>query len=1529
MKRLISFLLAFILVLSMVPVVSFAAEERVVYVDAKNGSNDNDGLSEAAPVKTLATAYSKLSGADAGRIVFLSTTEFTGSYSVPTHSIPVTLTSKTGAEGFRTAYNVYFRGPTTLENMTVTNYSTNSWTLLTGGGHKFVIGEGVNCVAEKDYYFCPTGGANTGTVSTVDMTVKSGHWRNIYVVAHSTGTVSGDCTVNVSNCIVDNSIAVGYKGNAKGNVNVYVENSTVKYIYPCSTQSTGSVGGKVTTTLGPGANVTTYATESGSMSVVTGGTELIVDGGTVTTVKKSSENASYGTTAVTLKSGTVKTCTQGTADTVTVSIPEGKTLKVTGEVYADTLESAGILTLDSKATVTAAAVTDSVNCTVEGTVLPGHLYVDTPADAQISFDEATGIVQNNGQWTLNGAPVEEAFRGIILMAKPDVTVKLYTGYYDGEVLTPVKTVTGTVNFYYYEVTAGNYRYISSGTGYYKIEKCLYITDEKIEAGLVVDATPPVRSYEGWEQTSTVQLYTDEFYANIRKEDIALWPDYADVLTTPYFTEERTAYQMTTQEQMETFIDKLDDENDHLYTFSAGRSSGYDFDIPVVVVTRTDLTDVTTLEEATALMGQEKPTIFYRAHMHGSEPASCDGALAILQRLDGELGEKVLDKINVILMPRNNPDGASTYTRDLTSGIDPNGDLLKAAHSETEAYLNIFDLFQPEIILDGHEYTTNITYTSGASNDALIGLGFAAENGEDFVNAYIPMIDGLRQELTDQGLYYRYYESVVNHNGASVSRSHASLQGTMFVLIETPGIRSGTSNYLRRVVTQVIAMENMIEYVAENADTIQAAVDAEKQRIISLGATYEEEDQVLLELDKASDSSWTHPSASFNQNGTLTNTTTTPKVWKTVLRSRTAPTAYVIPAGAPYTQQVLELMDKHNITYEFIPAGAQLPLQQYLYDADTGVSLSDEEITTFGNGAYVFCKNQVKGLLLSALMEPDMTKSNSSTLVGQKRIPLQNGSYPIYRYCCDLNVEGFVDYTVTEVSVQEITVYLDGTNGLDTNNGLSETTAVKSLEQAYAIMDGTLQLAPAGSSGKLIISGLYDLGAQQSNLPGASYPVTITGKTAADGFLFTGGSEQPDRTFEIHGDTTFRDITFKINNTETYNYIVGNGYKLVMDTGVNTVVAKANAYFTIFGGDYDYTDKTASTDLTIRSGSWRSIYAGGYRASVTGQAKADISGCYVYHSIAPTYCGNIGSSQIRIENTVVEAQTTSAIYGGPISYNSSNKVGALKGESKLIIGDDVSASAIYAGSRERGNTEGLVRIVIDSEAVNIPIYSRPHADSTGTVKEVLVQLNRDVTGSLTLDTTGLDLNGFNITGNVTVDGTLTVYDSATDDYDVSDGVYGQITGTVTGTLVAKDDYIAAANGFHKFGGQYISGVSLRPGNAGIYYSATVLADEVLLAELETGVAVSLVDMPTADFATDEDTLYCAGTNSVLVQNILTGDADDADRAIMDIYAASYVKLPDGTVLVSDNTVAYSLYDILMLLKTQNPTAYESFTAQWQK
>ena len=64
MKRFLSLLVAALLVFSLLPTTSLAKSTRTVYLDPASGLDTNDGLSEAAPVKTVAAAYDALSGAD-------------------------------------------------------------------------------------------------------------------------------------------------------------------------------------------------------------------------------------------------------------------------------------------------------------------------------------------------------------------------------------------------------------------------------------------------------------------------------------------------------------------------------------------------------------------------------------------------------------------------------------------------------------------------------------------------------------------------------------------------------------------------------------------------------------------------------------------------------------------------------------------------------------------------------------------------------------------------------------------------------------------------------------------------------------------------------------------------------------------------------------------------------------------------------------------------------------------------------------------------------------------------------------------------------------------------------------------------------------------------------------------------------------------------------------------------------------------------------------------------------------------------
>ena len=117
MKRFLSLLMAVIMALSVVPMSVFATEVRTIYWDPVTGADSNSGRAENAPVKTKEAAYAALSGADAGILVLLSTLNLTALTNFPTCNIPVTITSKTGAEGIASSANINFNGETKLEKL--------------------------------------------------------------------------------------------------------------------------------------------------------------------------------------------------------------------------------------------------------------------------------------------------------------------------------------------------------------------------------------------------------------------------------------------------------------------------------------------------------------------------------------------------------------------------------------------------------------------------------------------------------------------------------------------------------------------------------------------------------------------------------------------------------------------------------------------------------------------------------------------------------------------------------------------------------------------------------------------------------------------------------------------------------------------------------------------------------------------------------------------------------------------------------------------------------------------------------------------------------------------------------------------------------------------------------------------------------------------------------------------------------------------------------------------------------------------
>ncbi len=607
-------------------------------------------------------------------------------------------------------------------------------------------------------------------------------------------------------------------------------------------------------------------------------------------------------------------------------------------------------------------------------------------------------------------PVPENVKGLVVQVADGVTVSLSTEFEDGTPLSPTNTYEGNgYTYYHYANLLGIFRCKAFGAGRYTETTNIVMTEEKNEIRYMLDLTPGETDGAGWAPKS-FSTYTEELTNGGFISDLSLWPQYSEVLTSPYFTGEHQEHQITTQSQLEAYLAELDDPDDDLYIYSAGTSSLYRHDIPMVVFTLTDLSTAENAQQAAALMGQDKPTVLYRCQMHGNEPAGGEAALVMINWLDGKLGEELLEKINICVIPRQNPDGAQNYERTMIGGIDPNRDSLRLKTAEIASYMKICQWFDPELIIDGHEYNAHTAKKTLTGGDILVGLGYTVENSDAFRSFNLEISNKIFAAMTENLLDYRYYSNYVNSVNPSLSRAYASMQGTMFVLLESRGIGNGLGMYERRIVSQIVSAETLLRFVAENADRLQQVVDAERQMIIDQGAVYSQNTKISLATSGAEDLTLRHPGRKQDQiTGIPQEVTTTPYVYTNVTRSRIAPTAYVIPAGEGFTESVLQLMDKHSIAYTFIPAGSVVKLQQY--DKNESDYLTDEKTVTFPNGAYVFCRNQVRGNILSVLMEPDVdnVEEYKGTLVQQEMISQNNGCYALYRYIHNLNEDGFIDY----------------------------------------------------------------------------------------------------------------------------------------------------------------------------------------------------------------------------------------------------------------------------------------------------------------------------------------------------------------------------------------------------------------------------------------------------------------------------------------------------------------------------------------
>jgi len=219
-------------------------------------------------------------------------------------------------------------------------------------------------------------------------------------------------------------------------------------------------------------------------------------------------------------------------------------------------------------------------------------------------------------------------------------------------------------------------------------------------------------------------------------------------------------------------------------------------------------------------------------------------LILARQLAGsELGW-VLDHIDVILLPRANPDGAAAMQRVNRAGMDINRDHLLLRTPEAQAVAALVRGQRPVVVVDAHEHTVVGRYLEkfGAvqRHDMLLQYAMTANLPAALGRASEawfrqPMLGALAAEGLSAEWYYTNPTApgVLRLSMGGVQpdtgRNVNGLRHAISLLLESRGVGIGRLHLARRVHSQVVAMTAVLRQAAVHADSLrelQAGADAE-------------------------------------------------------------------------------------------------------------------------------------------------------------------------------------------------------------------------------------------------------------------------------------------------------------------------------------------------------------------------------------------------------------------------------------------------------------------------------------------------------------------------------------------------------------------------------------------------------------------------------------------------------------------------------------------------------------------------------
>jgi predicted deacylase len=485
---------------------------------------------------------------------------------------------------------------------------------------------------------------------------------------------------------------------------------------------------------------------------------------------------------------------------------------------------------------------------------------------------------------------------------------------------------------------------------------------------------------------------DPARANVEPEAIARqFAAPTTTFTTPAFAPGRQ--DLTTHAEAFAFLDTLARRSARVVIDTVGRSQQGRALVAVVLT-------------GTRGFDTQVPTVLLLAQQHGNEPAGGEAALVLAQALATERSA-VLERVNVVILPRANPDAAERFGRESASGIDINRDHLLVRTPEAQAITTAMLRYAPQVVLDLHEFTVAGRWVSKFNTvmraDALLQAATVGNLSPAVQAAQARYLAAARNALEAAGHRVEDYHTssadakdlAVAMGGVNVDtgRNVSGLRNAISLLLETRGVGIGRAHYARRVQSHVLAAHAVIEAAAQEGPALvhlqrNAALRAGDQACsgnLAVAVRHTDERRTLNFLDAKT--------GEPRDIEVLWRSAHTLKLE----RERPRPCGYLVAADQVVAVQRLRALGVEVATVTAVPNGATPPqwdVEDYVVEAeaegqrqdargaiaDSGDSIRRLTVKTRATrlapvaGSFYISLNQPLAALVSAALEPDSQNS---------------------------------------------------------------------------------------------------------------------------------------------------------------------------------------------------------------------------------------------------------------------------------------------------------------------------------------------------------------------------------------------------------------------------------------------------------------------------------------------------------------------------------------------------------------------------